>query len=158
MPLRKYRNKTNIKFAVGLLVGLLAAIAPIRGALCRGVSPYLPLNMAPEIERDIERVLILGDVPAMRRPIPAAIVLDALPKACAIDEELCRRVNNYLRRYMADFGFTQLQVGGALVNGSSKSVLPNQHGMTADSSWSAIGSAYYQFNDYILANAGLVAY
>ena len=47
-----------------------------------GVSPYLPLNLEPEIESQIERVLILGNQPVMTRPIAAATVLKALPKAC----------------------------------------------------------------------------
>ena len=51
-------------------------------AQARGVSPYLPLNLEPEIEHQIERVLILAGKPVMSRPIAAATVLDALPKAC----------------------------------------------------------------------------
>ena len=58
----------------------------------RGVTPYLPLNLEPEIESQIERVLILADKPVMTRPIAAATVLDALPKACHIDQGLCQRV------------------------------------------------------------------
>jgi hypothetical protein len=41
-------------------------------AAARGVSPYLPLNLAPEMERQIERVLILAGKPVMSRPIGAA--------------------------------------------------------------------------------------
>jgi len=52
----------------------------------------LPLNLEPEIEAQIERVLILADQPVMRRPIAAATVLDALPKACKVDPALCERV------------------------------------------------------------------
>jgi len=37
------------------------------------------------IEHQIERVLILAGKPVMSRPIAAATVLDALPKACKID-------------------------------------------------------------------------
>ena len=61
-------------------------------AFARGVTPYLPLNLEPETEAQIERVLILAGKPIMRRPIAAATVLDALPKACAIDQVLCEQV------------------------------------------------------------------
>ncbi len=44
-------------------------------ALARGVTPYLPLNLDPEVERQVERVLILADKPVMTRPIPAATVI-----------------------------------------------------------------------------------
>ena len=71
---------TRLRLSVIVLACLLAA-----GRLhARGVSPYLPLNLDPELEREVERVLILGDRPVMTRPIPAAAVVDALPKACAI--------------------------------------------------------------------------
>ena len=72
----------------------LLAAGPLHA---RGVSPYLPLNLAPELERDVERVLILGDRPVMTRPIPAAMVLDALPKACTLDPVLCGRVRRALK-------------------------------------------------------------
>ena len=30
-----------------------------------GVTPYLPLNLDPDVENQVERVLILGDEPVM---------------------------------------------------------------------------------------------
>ena len=65
-------------------------------AHARGVSPYLPVNLAPEIERKIERVLILAGQPMLKRPIAAAAVLDALPRACERDAALCADVRRYL--------------------------------------------------------------
>jgi hypothetical protein len=127
-------------------------------SLARGVSPYLPLNLAPDIERQIEQVLILGDHPVIRRPIAAATVLDALPKACAIDAALCQRVKSYLQKYVKGLGITQLEGSVALTSGTSEQVAPNSHGMKVDSPWSASASAYYQFGDYTLFNLGGVAY
>jgi hypothetical protein len=66
----------------------------------RGVSPYLPLNLDPEIERQVERVLILAGKPVMTRPIAAATVLEALPKACHIVAVLCSQVRRYLDRFI----------------------------------------------------------
>src|SRR4051812_10295778 len=62
----------------------LALASSICGApaQARGVTPYLPLHQSPEIERKIERLLILADRPILTRPIAAATVLDALAKAC----------------------------------------------------------------------------
>ena len=73
---------------------LLAMLATTVHA--RGVSPYLPVDISPEIERKIERVLILADQPSLRRPIAAATVLDALPRACERDAALCEDVRRYL--------------------------------------------------------------
>jgi hypothetical protein len=128
-------------------------------AFGRGVSPYLPLNLEPEIESQIERVLILAGQPVMRRPIPAAAVLDALPKVCKIDQALCLRVGRYLKRYQHDAGLTQASIERAAVNGAGKaSIDPNSYGMRESSHWRAIGQAFWQPGDHLLIGAGAVAY
>jgi len=65
-------------------------------AEARGVSPYLPVDISPEIERKIERVLILADQPTLKRPFAAATVIDALPRACERDRVLCEEVRKYV--------------------------------------------------------------
>ena len=125
----------------------------------RGVSPYLPLNLEPEIESQIERVLILADKPVMTRPIAAATVLDALPKACKIDAALCRRVQHYLERYTHKAGIAQASVEGAASGGrGANTVDPNRYGMEENSHWAASGQVYVQPSDYVLVDAGAVAY
>src|SRR4029077_15197336 len=90
----------NSRLRLSLCASLcLLAAGPLHA---RGVSPYLPLNLDPALERDVERALILGNKLVMSRPIPAAMVLDALPKACTIDPVLCRRVRRALKKYMND--------------------------------------------------------
>jgi hypothetical protein len=123
----------------------------------RGVSPYLPLNLDPELEREVERVMILGGKPVMTRPIPAAAVIDALPKACAIDPQLCGRVRRALKRYMGDTGLEFLSAEAAATHGAN-TVMPNQHGQTEQSAWQLAGAGYIQPSDYILVNVGGVGY
>jgi len=137
---------------------MLVAFALWHGiAAARGVTPYLPLNLEPEIERQIERVLILGDKPILTRPIAAATVLDALPKACAADAALCERVRHYLQRYMRDSGITHASLEAAATSGADRPI-PNQHGLGTGSSWEASAQAYFQPNDYLLASIGGVGY
>ena len=133
---------------------LLAAAA----LQARGVTPYLPLNLDPELEREVERVLILGDKPVMTRPIPAAAVVDALPKACAVDPLLCRRVRRALKAYMRDSALEFASIEGSGVSGDSKLVIPNQHGQNEQSVWQAAGAGFIQPWDYFLVNVGGVAY
>src|SRR5579862_2473861 len=110
-----------------LLLGLPAA------GFSTGVTPYLPLNLEPEIESQIERVLILADRPVMTRPIPAATVLDALPKACAIDAILCKHVERYLARYMDNWGISSASLEGAASSGAGGATVdPNRYGMRED--------------------------
>ena len=135
---------------------LLIIVSP--AGFASGVTPYLPLNLAPEMQAQIERVLILGDQPVIKRPIPAALVLRALPKACKVDSELCARVQQYLERFTHNYGLTHASIEGAATRGSSNTTVPDRYGMREQASWDASVQGYYQPNDYLLANVGAVGY
>jgi hypothetical protein len=126
-------------------------------AAARGVSPYLPLHQSPEIERAIERLLILADVPVLKRPIAAATVFDALEKGCERDALLCEQVKRYLMSYMRSAGLEHLSVDLGFGSGTP-TVLPNQHGMDSDSSYEVSVGAFWQASDHILLNGGVFAY
>lgn len=143
----------RVGLACAVLLGIHSA------AFGRGVSPYLPLNLEPEIESQIERVMILANKPVMTRPIAAATVLDALSKANKFDPVLCERVRRYLERYTHKAGITHASVEGALSSGKgATSVAPNRYGMTENSHWDASAQVYLQPSDYVLIDAGAVAY
>lgn len=139
------------RVVAGLMLGAQGS------AFAAGVTPYLPLNLEPEIESQIERVLILGDQPVLSRPIPAAVVLKALPKACKIDEVLCEHVQRYLARYTNSLSLTHASIEGA-ASGGANTTLPNSYGMGSKSAWEASALAFWQPSDYLLAQAGAVGY
>ncbi len=139
-------------------LSLLGVMLLCGSALASGVSPYLPLNLDPAVQNAIDRVLILGDQPVLVRPIPAALVLRALPKACRVDRPLCERVRKYLRRYMRGTGVEFTSVTLAATGGKSNTTLPNQHGRRAQSPYQVSGAAYIQPNPYMLLNVGGVGY
>jgi hypothetical protein len=115
--------------------------------------------MEPEMEAQIERVLVLGDQPVMRRPIAAASVLAALTKARKYDPALCARVERYLQRFMHTEGIARASVEGAVANGGgASSVIPDRYGMQENSHWNVSGQGYAQLSDYVLVNAGVNAY
>jgi Capsule assembly protein Wzi len=143
-----------VNFAAPLLL-----IALHSTAFGRGVSPYLPLNLEPEMESQIERVLILADKPVMTRPIAAAKVLEALPKACKIDQVLCASVRRYLSRLMHIEGIAHASVEGAASSGKgAATILPNRYGMADNSHWDASAQVYAQLGDHLLVDVGAVAY
>ncbi|MBN1626208.1 MAG: hypothetical protein JW944_06755, partial [Deltaproteobacteria bacterium] len=123
-----------------------------------GVSPYLPLNISPEIERQIERVLILAEKPVMTRPIAVATVLEALHDAREKDEELYEQVKIYLMRYTHDVGIPYLSAEVSVSTGDSDQAIPNQHGKDVSSSWEVSGDIYYRLGSYVLFNLGGIAY
>src|SRR3984957_10865911 len=115
-------------FAVMLVAFALAQAPAIVQA--GGGSAYLPLNLEPEMERQVERVLILADEPILKRPFPVALVQLALPKACEVDKSLCEKVTRYLQRYSRDYAVTHASATGSIVKkGLPSDVVPNGHGL-----------------------------
>ena len=139
------------RFAVLLL------LAASFGVHAEGVSAYLPMNLEPEMERQIERVLILADEPILKRPIAIALVELALPEACAKDAALCARVKKYLERYSHDYAVSHASITGSYTHGAPV-VESNSYGLPVQSNWAVSARTYVEPSDYVLATAGVVAY
>ncbi len=139
-------------------IAVYVLFAVVGSASAEGVTAYLPMNLEPEIERQIERVLILADEPVLKRPFAVGLVEDALPQACEIDKPLCEKVRKYLERYSRDYAVTDASATGTFVHGNDSGALPNSYGETVNSKWDLSAQAYVQPNDYVLAAAGAVAY
>src|ERR1700675_4787506 len=121
-------------------------------ATAEPVSAYLPLNLEPEMERQIERVMILADEPILKRPFSVAMVQYALPQACKVDKALCEKVKRYLQRYSRDYAVTHASATGSITKkGEASDVVPNEHGLPEDSHWDLSAQAFVQPNDYFLA-------
>jgi hypothetical protein len=140
-------------------MALACALASLtQSALAGGVSGYLPLNLEPEMERQIERVLILADEPILKRPFAVALVEDALPQACLVDKPLCTKVKRYLQRYSRDYAVTHASAAGAIAHSSDGTVIPNSHGMPVKSPWDLSVQAFVEPNDYVLLSGGAISY
>lgn len=140
------------RLATLVLISLLA-----ESAVSRGVSPYLPLNQSPEIERAVERVLILAGEPVLTRPIAAATVFDALPKACEKDAAACAQVRHYLRGLMKSAGIAHMS-GELAAHAGEPTPLPNRHGLPSDSIYEVSAVAYWQPGDHVVFSAGFDAF
>src|SRR6202167_2923725 len=136
---------------------LAAGLAAAGTAHASGVSPYLPLNLSPEIERKIERVLVLGGEPVLTRPVPVAKVMLALQKARRLDRPLCAEVERYLDRYFKSAAVTHASAEVAAATHSTMT-LPNERGERVDSPVDASAVAFYRPGDYLLLTAGGVGY
>ena len=135
------------------MLGLIA-----NAAMAEGVSAYLPLNLEPEMERQIERVLILADEPILKRPFAVALVEDALPQACMVDEALVQEgqeVSAALLARLCRYPCERHRRDHARRDGD---VVPNEHGLPESSHWELSAQGYVQPNDYVLVSAGAIAY
>jgi len=145
------------QFMVWRITAVIAATLLGSAVQGRGVSPYLPLNQSPEIERQIEKILILADKPVMTRPIAAATVWDALPAACELNPVICAQVRNYLSAYMHSAGLTHASLAISATSGK-RTTLPNRHGMDSKSGFEASAAGFWQPSDYLLLSAGMLTY
>jgi hypothetical protein len=138
------------------IAGLCLAAA--KAVTAGGVTAYLPMNLEPEIERQVERVLILADEPILKRPFSVELVRLALPQACEIDKVLCAKVERYLERYSRDYAVTHASVTGAIAHDKDGLIVPDQHGMPVKSDYEFSLVAFAQPSDYFLVSAGGIAY
>jgi hypothetical protein len=133
-------------------------LAASNAAAAGGVTAYLPMNLEPEVERQIERVLILADEPILKRPFSVELIKLALPQACQVDKPLCTKVGKYLERYSRDYAVSHASATASVAHSKDGVVLPNQHGMPVDSDYELSVIAYAQPTDYFLVSAGGISY
>ncbi|HEY0748297.1 MAG TPA: capsule assembly Wzi family protein [Steroidobacteraceae bacterium] len=133
-------------------------LAASNASTAGGVTAYLPMNLEPEIERQVERVLILADEPILKRPFSVELVRLALPQACEVDKVLCTKVEKYLERYSRDYAVTHASVTGAITHEKDALVVPDQHGLPVNSKYELSLLAFVQPSDYFLISAGGIAY
>lgn len=148
---RKFGDRARFVLPV---VALLLVAATVQA---RGVSPYLPLQLAPEIEREIERLFTLAGMPVLRKPYFAGDVAEALNRGCQVPSSVCDNVAIYLERYNKDWGLTDASVA-LMSDDDADKFVPNQRGRRIDSNYSAFANLYWQVSDHILFNASGIAF
>jgi hypothetical protein len=121
------------------------------------ISPYLPLQVDPAMDRQVERVFLLAGRPLMTRPVTAAAVAEALAVACPHDPRLCRSVSRYLARYAGDIAAPEVTFSGGLVDGNGRTAAPNRHGLSGDAKWQVSAGMSWQPAPGVLLAAGGVA-
>jgi hypothetical protein len=153
-PIVNARNRMSRHAVLVAVVAVLTMGAAHAG----GATMYLPLNLEPEMERQIERVLILANEPILKRPFAVALVEAALPEACEVDKPLCEKVKRYLERYSRDYALTHASAMGSYTHGGKRDVVPNEHGLPVDSHYDLSVQGFVQPSDYMIASAGAIAY
>jgi hypothetical protein len=123
--------------------------------LAKGLSPYLPLQLSPEIESQIEKVMALTPGAPLTKPYKASEVLNRIKQLQSSHPGLYGQVNRYLQRYTRTFGRTHSAIELA-VNQDQARMLPNQRGTRSDASYVASAGAFYQPNPYFIASAGML--
>ncbi|HVN98972.1 MAG TPA: capsule assembly Wzi family protein, partial [Steroidobacteraceae bacterium] len=136
-------------------LALFACLAMARAQA--GASAYLPVDLAPELEARVERVMTLAGVPVMTRPIRVDAVLGALPLMCDRYPRLCHQVRAGLAPYLAAAAVTHAHAELAATRDNAL-VQPDQHGAPMNTAWEADAGALARFGEHLLVTAGGVGY
>jgi hypothetical protein len=121
----------------------------------KGLSPYLPLNISPEIEVQIEKVMALTPGAPLSKPYKAVDVLERNKLLATRFPDLHRAVNAYLTRYKDTINTTHLSVSGSVSNKQS-AALPNQRGIKREASYQVSNGLIAYFSPYAYVAAGVV--
>lgn len=122
-------------------------------SFAKGPSPYLPLQAAPLIELELNRLATLAKLPLLTKPYHAATVNRYLKKIADSHPTLYTRITTYLSRYKKEAALTQAAV--QLNYADTKNIaIPNQRGQMADANYQASFSGFWQVNQYLIINGG----
>jgi hypothetical protein len=122
-------------------------------SFAQGPSPYLPLQVDPLIELELNRLATLARLPILTKPYHAATVNRYLEKITHSHPTLYKRISAYLKRYKKEAAFTHASV--QLNYSDTKEILlPNQRGQMADANYQASFSGFWQANQYLIINGG----
>ena len=140
-----------MKFFTLPFLCLLALVSTTSSA--KGVSPYLPLQVDPLIELELNRLATVAKLPILTKPYHAATVDRYLAKIVDSHPTLYKRISNYIKRYKKDAALTQASVQLSYAN-EDNITLPNQRGQMTDANYQASFSGFWQANEYLIINGG----
>lgn len=124
-------------------------------SFAKGPSPYLPLQVDPLIELELNRLATLAKLPVLTKPYHAAIVNRYLEKVIDSHPTLYKRISAYLKRYKKEAALTHTSVQLSYADTDATNiVLPNQRGQAIDVSYQASFSGFWQANQYLIINGG----
>lgn len=134
-------------------------------ALAKGPSPYLPLQLSPEIEIQIDKLMALTPGAPLTKPYKASELSQRLKLIASSYPTLHSKLSKYMQRYTKRNGLTHFSASISADNGKEKA-RPNQRGVLVNSQYqvSVGGLAYispyaYVSSGYLFAeDAGSVQY
>lgn len=122
-------------------------------ALAKGISPYLPLKLTPEVESQIEKLMAITPSAPLSKPYKAKSLLNRLELIKDSHPVLYQRLGKYLNRYKKQVLVNHLGIEVGYGNDTEKPI-PNQRGETTKSNLRASASAYTFVNPYFYTSVG----
>ncbi|WP_239923507.1 capsule assembly Wzi family protein [Agaribacterium haliotis] len=135
---------------------LLAAALFFTAHASSAGSLYMPLNVSPEIDRRINELFVVAQMPQVKKPYPVKLIHQAMEKVEDSHPGLSSSVRNYLQRYSHKVGLSH--VSAEIADGSGATyVEPNNRGYDSKSRYQVSANAYWVVNDLFAVNVGGMA-
>jgi hypothetical protein len=126
-------------------------------SFAKGLSPYLPLQVDPLIELELNRLATLAKLPILTKPYHAATINNYLTKISYSHPTLYRHISTYLKRYKKE---AVLTYASAEINYADTKNIPlaNRRGRMADANYQGEISGFWQVNQYLIINGSGLYY
>jgi hypothetical protein len=126
-------------------------------SFAKGPSPYLPLQVDPLIELELNRLATLAKLPILTKPYHASTIDNYLTRIADSHPTLYKRISTYLKRYKKE---TALTHASAEINYANTKNIPlaNSRGQMADANYQVEFSGFWQANQYLIINGGGLYY
>ena len=122
-------------------------------SFAKGVSPYLPLNISPEIEHHIEQVVALTSDAPLIKPYRAADIAQRVEAIGHSHPRLAQRVNTYLERFKKSYGITHKAIELNVSNGN-ESAIANARNQKVNEEYAISGAGIAYISPHIVASVG----
>ncbi len=138
-----------------IITALLLTTSLFSGSLsAKGISPYLPLKLAPEVETHIEKVIALTPSAPLTKPYKAKDLLNRLELIKHSHPILHNRLQDYLSRYRKPIFVGHLDAELSISNDTRKAV-PNKRGLSTKNTYQITASGYAFLNPYLYGAVGV---
>lgn len=117
------------------------------------VTEYLPLKQKPQLELDVDTLLLLAESAVTTRPIAIKQIKSAYSKVCTdIEYPVCNRIKPYLKSSNLQIKQAEITVQ---TSDRERSTLANQRGINYNSDLITRFSVGGTFNDYLAYSVGM---
>ena len=142
-----------MKSSAFLTLLTLSMLLPSTSIYAEGVSPYLPLNLAPEVELQIEKLMAMTGSTPLTKPYKAKELLNRLEEIKEYHPLMYRRLSSYLRRYTRDFSNTHRAIILSAGNENPRA-LDNNRGVKHNANIEISGAGHVFINPYVYLSLG----
>jgi hypothetical protein len=134
-----------------LFVCIFAATA----SFAKGLSPYLPLNVSPEIELMIEKAFALTQGVPLSKPYKAADLQRSIKQISDTHPQLYQQLKQYLSRFEQVRGITHKSAALSATNNADKAI-PNNRNIDVSSNLEVSLGGFSFFSPYVYIATGSV--